>query len=153
MTQILSNITDLLSTQIEQHRNKPFLKAVMAACALVATANGKVSLYQRMKIDQMMETQPRLKIFDPHDGIDLFNEYIERLQNDVETAHRQLCEIIKDVIDCEETADCLIQLCQTILQKKNQTGSVAQIEIKTLCDLLGAHHKHDYHAGSMAQNQ
>ena len=152
MTQILSNITDLLSTQIKQYRNKPFLKATMAACALVATANGKVSLYQRMKIDQIMETQPRLKIFDPHDGMDLFNAYVERLQNDVETAHRKLCEIIKAVIDCEETADCVIRLCQTILQDSSQTNSVAQIEIRSLCDLLGAHNTHDHHPGSMAQH-
>ena len=152
MTQILSNITDLLNTQIEQHRNKPFLKAAMAACALVASTNGKVTLYQRMKIDEILENQDRLKIFDPHDGIDLFNDYIERLQNDAETTHRELCEIVKNLVDCEETADWLIQLCQTILQKKDQTDSVAQIEINTLCDLLGARHKHDNNADSVVQH-
>ncbi len=146
MTQILSNITDLLNIQIVQHRNKPFLKAAMAACALVAIANGKVSLYQRMKIDQIMETHERLTMFDPHDGMDLFNEYSERLQKDTELTRQHLCETIKAVIDCEETANCLIQLSQTLLQNNN-LASKEQMVINSLCDLSGAHHNNKRFAG------
>ncbi|HFD11083.1 MAG TPA: hypothetical protein ENJ32_01230 [Crenotrichaceae bacterium] len=142
MTEILSNITYLLNAQITQHRNKPFLKAAMAACALVASANGKVTLYQRMKLDQILETQNRLAIFDPHDGINLFNEYAERLQNDSHSTRKQLYETIKSTIDCEQTANCLIQMSQTLVQNNHQTRDV-QFEINALCEIMGA--QSEYH--------
>jgi tellurite resistance protein len=147
MTQILSNITHILNEQIEQHRSKPFLKAAMAACAIIATANGKVTLYQRMKVDQIMETNERLAMFDPHNGTNLFNEYCESLQQNTAATRTHLCETIKAVIDNEETADVLIRLSRTMLQNSDLNDRKAQLEINTLCDLLGAHHQDKRYTG------
>ncbi len=109
----------------------------MATCALAASANGKVSLFQRMKVDRILETEKRLAKFDPHEGMHLFNAYSVRLQADTEVAHRQLYEIIKSAIDNEETANSLIEMSQAMIQQCPQ-ASKARIEMTTLCKLLGS---------------
>ena len=136
MTQILNNISYLFNSQIERHRNKPFLKATMASCALVAVSSGKITLFQRMKIDQILESQIRLSMFEPHQGVYLFNEYTQDLLRDSETTRKQLYDLIKAVIDCQETANSLVQMSVTMLQNQNQT-SEAILEINFLCELLG----------------
>ena len=43
MAGLLGNLLSDYQTQLQRHRNRPFLEATMAACALVATADGEVS--------------------------------------------------------------------------------------------------------------
>ena len=75
----LATLTDKFQEQMERHRNRPFLRAVMAACALVAAADGKVSLAERVRVDQILDTLEELRIFDPHEGVDLFNEFTDAI--------------------------------------------------------------------------
>ena len=53
------------------------LEAAMAACAMVSASEGQVSFADRIRVDQIMDTLTRLKVFDPHEGVDLFNRVIE----------------------------------------------------------------------------
>ena len=62
MSRFLNHLTKLYQDQVERYRNRPFLKATMAACALVAVADGKVSFSQRVRVDQILETLDKLKV-------------------------------------------------------------------------------------------
>ena len=55
-----------------RHHNLPFLKATMAACALVATANGEVSFSERVRVDQIIETLEALQVYGPHEAVNIF---------------------------------------------------------------------------------
>ena len=79
MAGFLASLLKGYRAQLERRRNEPFLQAVMAASALVATADGEVAFSQRVRVDQILETLEQLKVFDPHEGVNLFNAYAEKI--------------------------------------------------------------------------
>ena len=61
MSGFLTNLKEQYDTLIERHHNLPFLKATMAACALVATADGEVSFSERAHCFSMILKVTRLR--------------------------------------------------------------------------------------------
>jgi tellurite resistance protein TerB len=126
---------------MEQRHNRPFLKAAMAACAMVSFADGEVHLCDRVRLDQIMETLEELKIFDPHEGVELFNYYTEQLEKSSKRGHEEALAAIKVVANNKSTAELLIRLCLAISLSDGKTNLVEQIEIVSLCSLLGVDSK------------
>ena len=59
----------------------------MAASALVATADGDISFGERVRLDQILETLEALKVYNPHDGVDLFRDYSEVILESPKKGH------------------------------------------------------------------
>lgn len=59
----------------------------MAASALVATADGDVDFGERVRLNQILETLEALKVYDPHDGVDLFRDYPEAILESPKEGH------------------------------------------------------------------
>ena len=78
-----------LKQELERHRRRPFLEAAMAACALIASADDEVSFSERARMDAVLESLAELRIFDPHQAVDLFNARIEALQADREAGRQR----------------------------------------------------------------
>ena len=53
----------------------------MAACALVAASDGRVSLSERSRVDLILESLEGLSLFDPHEGVEAFNRYLQQLED------------------------------------------------------------------------
>jgi len=137
MSRFLNHLTKLYQEQVERYRNRPFLKAAMAACALVAVADGKVSFSQRVRVDQILETLDKLKVYDPHEGVDLFNDYVEQILTSPKIGHAKAVEAVQSIADNKETARMLIRLCLAVSETNCKISTVEQVEIVSLCNLLG----------------
>lgn len=135
---LLNNYQD----HLERQKNRPFLRATMAACALVASADGKISFAERIRLDQILETLDRLRVFDPHEGVDLFNEFTDLILEHSEEGHVLALEAIMEGAPDEETRELLIRICCAVSEADSDAdGKKAladQIEIVTLCNRLGA---------------
>ena len=136
MSGFLDELINDYHDRMLRHRNRPFLKAAMAACALVAIANGKVSFSQRVRVDSIMATLEKLQVFDPHEGVELFNECVESILAAPSTGHAQAVKTLQAVADNPETAQLLIRLCLAVSESRGAINLVEQIEIVTLCSLL-----------------
>jgi tellurite resistance protein len=113
----------------------------MAVCALVATADGKVSLGERVWVDQILETLEALKIFDPHEAVDLFNEFSVGILHSLSEGHDLALTALADATDDVETKALIIRICCAISEVKHPDGeenmiAADQIEIVTLCSRL-----------------
>jgi tellurite resistance protein len=138
MSSFLNKLTELYQERLAKHRNRPFLQAAMAACALVAMANGNVSFRQRIRIDQVMETLEALRTFDPHEGVNLFNECVTAMQNSPRTGHKTAMELIlKETLAHPEKAELLIRICLAVSEVDGVIPMTEQIEIVGLCGRLG----------------
>ncbi len=137
MTRFLNHLTKLYQEQVERYRNRPFLKAAMAACALVAVADGKVSFSQRVRVDQILETLDKLKAYDPHEGVDLFNDFVDQILASPKAGHAKALEAVKSVVENKKTARMLVRLCLAVSEKNGEISLVEQVEIVSLCNLLG----------------
>lgn len=141
MAGFLSSLITDFQVQMERHRNRPFLRGAMGACALVASADGAVSFSERVRIDQIVETLEALKVFDPHEAVDLFNEFTDAILEDPKSGRAKALEAIQSVADNPETAQLLIRICIAVSEAKSEKLLVDQIEIVMLCGVLGVDSK------------
>lgn len=137
MPGFLKSLTTLYRAQMERHHNRPFLDAAMAACALIAIADGKVTFAQRVRVDQILETLDKLKMFDPHEGVDLFNAYIEGILTSPKDGRLKALGVIRAAAADPETARLLIRLCLAVSEVNIETRLADQIEIVMLCGFIG----------------
>jgi tellurite resistance protein len=137
MAGFLQNLTTLYRKEVERHHNRPFLEAAMAACALVATARGPVTFAQRVRIDQILETLETLKVFDPHEGVEVFNAHAERILEHPRKGRARALATVRRATKSPDTARLLIQLCLAVSEMNDDTSLADQIEIVMLCDQIG----------------
>ncbi len=126
-----------LGAQAERHRNRPFLEATMAACALVAYADEDVSLSERFQIDQVLERLDRLKIFDPHDGVNYFNEVVEKLKAAPEQGTETALQRIAPFAGDPESARMLVRICHAISWADGEISDAERARIDEVCEVLG----------------
>jgi len=126
---------------LERQRNLPFLRASMAACAMVACADGNVSFAERVRLDQILETLDRLKVFDPHVGVDLFNEYTDAILAHSESGHELAMDALLEGAPDTRTRELLVRLCLAVSEMSagpdGKRAMEEQIEIVSLCNRLG----------------
>jgi tellurite resistance protein TerB len=137
MTSFLDGLTEMFRERRERHRNLPFLKGAMASCALVAVADGTVSFSQRLRMDKIMETLEALQVFDPHEGVNLFNEYVEHILRAPKEGRRKAVAAILAAARDNEAKQLVLRICIAISQADGKISLVEQIEIVSLCSLLG----------------
>ncbi len=137
MAGVLETLTGLYREQVARHQNRPFLEAVMSAAALVCAADGEVTFPERMRLDQIVEAIKQLEAFDPHEAVDLFDEYTRAIQEDSETDREAAFERIEPMADDPETCALILRVCIGILEIEGEDNMVEQIEIVSLCSRLG----------------
>jgi len=133
---LLSTLSTLIHTQLERHHNLPFLKATMAASSVVAIADGSIDFSQRIRVDQVLETLEALKVFDPHEGVELFNHYAEAILADPKSGHAEAIKSIKPMADNPDIARLLVRACRVISEANGEISLIEKIELITLCSLL-----------------
>lgn len=139
MTELFRQLQRYVHERIERHRNQGLLRAAMAACASVAVADdGRVTLRERVRIDRILESLERLKVFDPHEGVELFNQHVELLRSDPAEGRRIVEEAVRAQLDAEpECAALLVRICLAV---SLHGGEVAPSEREAIGSLCAAVH-------------
>jgi len=138
MRRFLASLLDDYHAEMERRRGRPFLRAAMAACALAATADGEVTFAERIRVDQILDTLERLKIFDPHEAVALFNEYASAILAAPRDGRERAHETIADVTgEDPASAALIVRLCLAVAEADGEKSLVEQIEIVMLCSLIG----------------
>lgn len=137
MSGLIANLIENYHTHMERQKNRPFLEGVMAACALVAAADGEISFSERVRVDQILQSLEQLKIFDPHEGVNLFNEYSDLILEHPATGHETAFLTMEKVAKDPENGNLMVRICMAICDADGSGRIADQIEIVTLCSRLG----------------
>ncbi|MBM3565623.1 MAG: hypothetical protein FJX42_05870 [Alphaproteobacteria bacterium] len=137
MPGFIQDLTTLYRQEVERHHNRPFLEAAMGACALVATARGHVTFAHRTRVDQILETLDALKIFDPHEGVEIFNAFAEEILEYPREGRGHVMRAIHAAAKSPDTARLLVRICLAVSEMNDATSLADQIEIVMLCDQIG----------------
>lgn len=137
MASIIDDLIETYRTQVERHRNRPFLKAAMAGCALAACAKGEVRFSERIRVDQVLETLERLEVFDPHEGVELFNDYAGAILARPRQGHEQAMQAMRPFTTDADSASLLVRICLAVAEASGEKSLPQQIEIVMLCSTLG----------------
>lgn len=137
MSGVIASLTGIFQERLERQKNRPFLEGVMAACALVATTDGGISLAEQVRVDQVLETLDQLRIFDPHVGVDIFREHSDAILENPELGHHNAMEVIAKIATNPETGALLVRVCVAISEADGEISLADQIEIVSICTRFG----------------
>ena len=133
MVGLLERLKENIHAQTEKHRNRPFLEATMAAAALVACADGTVSLSERVRIDQVLERLDQLKVYDPHLGVDLFNEVADALAGEPGEGRALAFGRIAKIASDPEAVSLMIRICCAISEADGDFSPAERQMIDEIC--------------------
>ena len=95
---MLQELKNRLSERRSRRNNRTFLEATMAACALVAMADKKVTFSESSKIDQILESLDQLRDYDVHDVINLFNQHIDAMEADLDGGRAEAMKAVEVLV-------------------------------------------------------
>ncbi len=134
---VIATLSGLVLERIERQRNRPFLEAVMAACAIVATTDGRVTFAEDVRVDQILDRLDRLKAFDPHEGIDLFHDFCDGILADPKVGHDAALAAIRSIASNPADGSLLLRVCIAISEADGKMTLAEQIEIVSICSRFG----------------
>ena len=120
--------------ELNRHKQRPSLEAVAAACALVATADGEVSFSERARLDTVIESLSQLRLFDPHEVVDAFDEHVAQLADDDDGV--AALKVISAGTRAEGAADLLLRISAAMSLADGRDSSDEHEIIHKICAAL-----------------
>lgn len=127
---------DRIKKELERHRQRPFLEAAMAACALIASADDEVTFSERARMDAVLDSLAQLRIFDPHTAVDLFNARLEALQADRGAGQAAAFEAIRRGATNRGAAELLVRICVAMSLADGEFVSAERAMLGLICSTL-----------------
>ncbi|MBO6520008.1 MAG: tellurite resistance TerB family protein [Rhodospirillales bacterium] len=134
---VIASLSGKLQERLERQRNRPFLEGVMAACALVATTDGEVSFAEQVRVDQILQTLDKLKVFDPHEGVEIFREFTDAILENPHEGHARAIAAVAAISGDVEAGALLLRICLAVSEADGEVSLADQIEIVSMCSRFG----------------
>lgn len=137
MTGFLKEAAEAIQLEFERFRNRQFLEAVMAASALVATADGEVRFAELHMIDEVLETVQALRIYDPHQAVDIYRDHVTALHDQPALGYERAIRAIRRIADEPDAARILVKVSLAIGKSNDEFKDAERAVIGIICDTLG----------------
>lgn len=105
---------DKIATEVGKFRNREFLEAVVAGCALVAAADGEISADEKRKMAGFIENSPELKVFRTKEVIDEFNGIVVQFDFDTQIGRAEALRKVAKLARKPDAARLLVRVCAAI---------------------------------------
>jgi len=103
-----------LTAEIGKYKNRAFMDAVVAGCALVSAADGNVSSEEKQKMMGYMQSSDELKVFKTLDVMNAFNDAVSKFEFDAEIGKAEALKTISKLRSDEGAAKLLVRVCCAI---------------------------------------
>jgi tellurite resistance protein TerB len=94
LKQRYSEVTANLKTEVSKFKNKSFLEAVVAGCALVAHADGVVKPEEKQKMMGFLRNSEVLSVFDVQEVIAIFDKYSKQFEFDHQIGQASALQVV-----------------------------------------------------------
>lgn len=128
-----------LEVELRRFRDKEFQRAVMAACVLIAEADGEVDPAEQATVRQAFDRLPILRELDGTKALQLFEDYRAALADPLEgpRARRVLYRKVERFQGRYKHARTLLRAAYLVLGADGVDHPDEIREFKRLCGLLG----------------
>ena len=129
-------LTEKLRLELERYRNKDFLKAVLAVCALSAHADSKIGLATRYRVDDVLDRLDLIQLFDRAKVNEVLDDYIYGIDQDAAAAAEILHAKIQRIAGDHKKARTLLRIAYLIIIADDLITPAEQAEFNRLCQIL-----------------
>ena len=130
-----ATIRERWSEKVQRLRNRKFLDAAMAAAALVSAADEDVRLSEQLAIDDLLERLERLRVFDPHAGVDIHRGYADQILADRDDGRKQALASVTSFRGDEERGLLILYVGAMVARAD---GDLSTPEMAALAEISGA---------------
>ena len=128
---------ELLSNEVTKFKNREFMDAVVAGCALVAAADGNISSAEKQKMTGYIQNSSELKVFDLKDVIQSFQDICGKFEFDAEIGRAEALRIVGKLRGNEDAGRLLVRVCCAIGGSDGSFDEKEQAVCRTICTELG----------------
>lgn len=132
-----SKAREALTTEVSKFKNKNFMEATAAACALIAAADGEVSAAEKEKMAGFIKNSPELKVFDIADVIKAFNDSIAKLEFDLSIGKAEALKLIGKIKSNDGASRLLVRVACAIGASDGDFDPQEKTACRQICLELG----------------
>ncbi|WP_066064961.1 TerD family protein [Neobacillus soli] len=118
-------------------KSQDVLEAVVAACALVAMADGYLDASERQKMMEFVNQSEELRVFDTNKVIQKFNLFVSRLENDRMLGRAEAFRALGKIRTKPEVARLVARYCIAIGYADGNFDPQEQQMVADICRELG----------------
>ncbi|WP_017690422.1 tellurite resistance TerB family protein [Paenibacillus sp. PAMC 26794] len=126
-----------LEDQVKRFKNKDFMDAVVAGCALVAFADGSVDASEKNKMAGYINLSQELKVFDMTVVIERFNHYVNNFEFSPEIGKQEALKAIAKFKSKPEVGRVIVGVCSAIGAADGNFDDQERRVVAEICTILG----------------
>ncbi|MBU8880380.1 TerD family protein [Bacillus sp. FJAT-29790] len=120
-----------------RYKSQDVLEAVVAACALVAMADGRLDPAERQKMMEFVNQSEELRVFDTNKVIQQFNLFVQRIERDSIIGRAEAFKALGRVRSKPEIARLVARYCIAIGYADGHFDPSEQQVVSQICMELG----------------
>lgn len=128
---------DKVKLEVAKYRNNDFMEAVVAGCALVASADGEVTADEKQKMAAFIQRSEELSVFDMTKVIASFNKIMEGFAFDAEIGKIEAMKKITRLQGNAEAARTMVRVCCLIGAADGDFDADERKVVTKICTELG----------------
>lgn len=128
---------DKLALEVGRFKNKEFMDALTAGCAMVSAADGDISSSEKQRMTGFIQNSAELKVFDLKDVIRAFNAHCEKFEFDAEIGKAEALRSIGKIRAKQDAARLLVRVCCAIGSADGNFDDSERAVCRTICIELG----------------
>lgn len=125
-----------LLDSVSRFKNREFLEATVAGCALVAVADGTIKPEEKQKMIGFMQMSDELKTFSTEEVIDLFNRATAKFDFDFYIGKMDALKIIGRLKRNPEAARVMVRVCCIIGASDGDFDADEMAVVGEICKVL-----------------
>lgn len=126
-----------LQDEVNKFRNKDFMEATVAACALVAAADGSISSAEKQKMMGFIQQNDALKVFKTQDVIAAFNDMVAKFEFDSSIGKAEALAKIGKLRSKPDAARLCVRVCCAVAASDGSFDESERRVVREICTDLG----------------
>ncbi len=126
-----------LTAEVSKFKNRTFMEATVASCALVAAADGTISSEEKQKMAGFIRNSDELKHFAMTDIIAFFEKVVGNFDFDAEIGRAEALKVIGRLRGNEEQARVMVRVACAIGASDGNFDANEKAVVRTICTELG----------------
>lgn len=128
---------DRLATEVTRFKNREFMEAVVAGCALVAAADGDISAAEKQKMAGYIQNSKELNVFNLEEVIQAFQDICSKFDFDLQIGQGEALRMVAQLRKKEDAARLLVRVCCAIGAADGHFDDQERAVCRTICGELG----------------
>ncbi|MCD1261468.1 tellurite resistance TerB family protein [Paenibacillus athensensis] len=133
----LQNTKQGLTDQVKKYKNKDFLDAVVAGCAVVAAADGSIDSSEKQKMAGYISRSEELKVFGISDAIARFNHFAGNYEFDAIIGKQEALKTIGKFNGKPDMGRVIVGVCCAVGAADGDFDPKEQAVVREICGALG----------------